>query len=620
MQAQAPACIIGEIATAVVSDGSQAQSLRDAAKVDKHHSERNAHRLFNRYGLALKVPISTLSVPESSGQDEISIPYLKVTDYLQVLLNKYEEVLLGGLKVDQAEGMLSKFWSCFKSYHKDHVAFTSLSDSERRRCIPVLVHGDKGRTLQKSPIFVLTFELPVGLPPAMLKRTRYDQRREHLQNPNSRLRMPCQQRARFFGKRKFEEMSFDGCPLEHGCGDYLRHNSKGHSFLSRFLIAAVPSKVYNRNQEVLPCLLKEVAGQFEQLLHRGLVHAKSGLNFKFAFIGAKGDAEWHWEAAKYNRSYHRTGVVNMTKICPWCDAGAEGASFTDCSDAPEWLPTMAASDPWDTLPPLNHAPFSARFPANMYKFDPFHVLKFGVFRDCVGSCIVRLAAMRYFDFDPGDSKGILQRLQRAYSMYKLWGLAEGKNIYLKGFTKSNFNFEKYSKFPWVNAKGSEVTLLMMWLEFYLQLVLKELKLEEDRLPVSAMLQMMRGGLSYVGVMHSHGLSMPNSCGKLLLEAGFTFLRGYTWMANHCTGIGVSGFRLRPKLHYMHHLLQETKDQVATGAEIISPVMFLCEQNEDCIGRLSRVSRRVSAATASLRTTQRYLVKIRCLLEKLLDRQ
>ena len=29
--------------------------------------------------------------------------------------------------------------------------------------------------------------------------------------------------------------------------------------------------------------------------------------------------------------------------------------------------------------PLNLAPFSTTFPANLYKFDPFHVLKFGIF-------------------------------------------------------------------------------------------------------------------------------------------------------------------------------------------------------------------------------------------------
>ncbi|CAE7816444.1 unnamed protein product, partial [Symbiodinium microadriaticum] len=57
---RAPACVIGEIAEAVVADGSAVQNIREATKVDKNHSERNAHRLFNRYGLALRVPISFL--------------------------------------------------------------------------------------------------------------------------------------------------------------------------------------------------------------------------------------------------------------------------------------------------------------------------------------------------------------------------------------------------------------------------------------------------------------------------------------------------------------------------------------------------------------------------------
>ena len=180
------------------------------------------------------------------------------------------------------------------------------------------------------------------------------------------------------------------------------------------------------------------------------------------------------------------------------------------------------------------------------------------------------------------------------------------------------NFEKFRSFPWVNAKGSDVTLIMMWLAFMLRLLLLErLKRPEDSLQLQAMLQLLDGGLTYVGIMHSHGLWLPRPCAQLQLEAGSKFYRGYLYMANLCIQMKVAGFRLRPKIHYFHHLLYDVQLQLRTDTRfILSSVAFLCEQNEDFIGRISRVSRRVAARSAGLRTTQRYLVKARCLLQRL----
>ena len=609
----------------MLADGCSVPSLKEASKVDKHHSERNAHRLFFKYGLALRVPISNLDVPESSGQDMVSIPYLQVTDYLRLLLNHYEEVLVGGLKIEQSVQLCRDFWNRFKSYNKDHLVY-DLSEEARSKFIPIMVHGDKGRTLQKSPIFVLSFELPWGLPPELLQRCAYDNKcSAKRQFGDSRLNWTCQHRAKGFGKRSYDEMVFGDCTVGHtgnlkheAPGNHQRHNSKGHSFLSRFLIAAVPSKVYNKNDKVLPSLLEEVASQLKHLFQEGLRHTRTGSQLKFAFIGAKGDAEWHFEAANFNRSYHRTGLVNHQMICPLCEAGAEGISFSDVSDQPAWLRTVGTTDPWESIPPLNNAPYASRCPAGLYKFDPFHVLKFGVFRDCVGSTVVRLAAMKFFDFEDGESVGIAARLERAYSLYKLWCLAEGKSPTLKNFTKANFNFEKFRHFAWVNAKGSEVTLLMMWLDFFLGSLLKSPKQEADKMLLKAMHQTIHGGLTYTGVTHGHGIWLPRSCSQIQLRGGFAFLRGYAWLAEYCTSQHVSGFRLRPKLHYFHHLLVETREQLSTGSEFsLSSVLWLCESNEDFIGRLSRVSRRVASRTAALRTTQRYLVKVRCLLDRLL---
>ena len=151
--AQAPACTIAEMANAVASDGGRIPGLQDALKIDKAHSERNAHRLFNRYGLALRVPISMLHVPASSAEEyPIQLPYLRIGDYLQLLLKRYEEVLLGGLRVgSQSEDSCASFWSRYKTYHPQHALFSKVKEEDLRYCVPLFVHGDKGKNPSKIP-------------------------------------------------------------------------------------------------------------------------------------------------------------------------------------------------------------------------------------------------------------------------------------------------------------------------------------------------------------------------------------------------------------------------------------------------------------------------------------
>ncbi|CAK9057479.1 unnamed protein product [Durusdinium trenchii] len=69
----APACRLGSVARAAVADGAYVQSLQDASKVHPAHGERDAHRIFQKYWLSLRVQ-----------------------DMVKYLLQKHPENLLGG--------------------------------------------------------------------------------------------------------------------------------------------------------------------------------------------------------------------------------------------------------------------------------------------------------------------------------------------------------------------------------------------------------------------------------------------------------------------------------------------------------------------------------------------
>ena len=304
--------------------------------------------------------MSSLAIPRSGPEDPLSIPYLAIPDFAKVLLKGYEQTLFGGLKVGpQAESLCSQFWSRYRVTNPDHVIYSQVKESDRQYYIPCLLHGDKGRTLQKSPIFVLSWEIPFGLGPDLLGKCAYDNiGYAKKQVSDGKLKWSCSERLnkKAGHKRKYADLhecpmaSSPGCPrgskLDHGETDsHQRHNSKGHSYVSRWLVAAVPSKLYNRNAHALQSLLKEAASELKKLFETGLVHESTGKVYHFAFIGCKGDAEFHWDAGQFTRSYHNTGVVNELQICHQCDAGAPGIHFNDCNDEPAWAATIGRNEP-----------------------------------------------------------------------------------------------------------------------------------------------------------------------------------------------------------------------------------------------------------------------------------
>lgn len=83
--AEAPACRLGTLARAAVSDGADnVASLREAAKVHPTHGERDAHRILNKFMLTLRVPISDVKVVLEDGQ-VVSIPHYKVLVFKTII-------------------------------------------------------------------------------------------------------------------------------------------------------------------------------------------------------------------------------------------------------------------------------------------------------------------------------------------------------------------------------------------------------------------------------------------------------------------------------------------------------------------------------------------------------
>ena len=87
-----------------------------------------------------------------------------------------------------------------------------------------------------------------------------------------------------------------------------------------------------------------------------------------------------------------------------------------------------------------------------------------------------------------------------------------------------------------------------------------------------------------------------------------FVRTYTALATECFHLQRPHlFPLFPKIHAVQHTWLALKNESATHGYGMNPLTASCQLDEDTIGRVSRVSRRVNVRLVVLRTLQRHLM-------------
>ena len=87
-------------------------------------------------------------VHEEDGRS-VPIKWLKPSDILRFLLERYPSLLLGGLEPGaESEAMLSSFWEQYRFNHGSHAVFAA--NDPLHRTIPLSLHGDGARTQKNS--------------------------------------------------------------------------------------------------------------------------------------------------------------------------------------------------------------------------------------------------------------------------------------------------------------------------------------------------------------------------------------------------------------------------------------------------------------------------------------
>lgn len=578
------------------------KSLDGKAQTESNYynAERDMRRKFKSLGYSLPIKVHATEhecfTPETKS---LTTYHITPQQWVEHWMNECPKLLGGHTGCPHKN--FEAFWTLYKVHHPSHDVFTHHGD-HLGRVVPILIHGDEGRAVKRTNYLVLSMETPFG----------------SILDPS--LSCAC---ATELGERA-DLPSFDDnlAEAETLPDDILQTaraqstNYKGHSYLSKFLLFGLGAWVYKKHTHIVDALLEEIRKGMDILFNQGITLNNGKVIFA-SLVGIKGDMSFHRSIFNLSRSYSNVGTVNHNKICHCCEAGEEGCSFEDFSEEPTWSRTLYSTRPWpqDMRPTLSKIAFDESAPEQMLRNDFFHIYKLGVARDVIGGIVVILARLKYFDHE-NCSKSIDSRLARAHSYFSLWASAEGRCPALRSFSMAFFNLKSLSSAPWVNCKGSDARLLLEWLDFQLRLFINYPPFVDEHGRLLRTMQLVVEACLSVYMIHRHPLWLERMCARNLYIKIMRVLRGYASLASQVIPLQMRAFVMKPKQHGFHHIAWALKQGLLTGAALIpSPQLYGTEGNEDYVGRISRLSRRVCIRVCDLRVCDRLFLKTTALLRR-----
>ena len=578
---------------------------RAASSSQEKNAERDVGRLFERHNLSLPIPTERMDHEVIMGLERsLQTHHVKPENWLRFLMQE-DPSLLCGVSGDVRLNNQA-FWKAYSLQHASHAVFQR-HGSHLGDVLPVFIHGDEGRGKKKTGYLVVSFETPFG----STKRPK-----------------PACSCAQYLASRP-DLPTFGVCndrALETewlGACRGMYTNYRGHSYLTRFLLFGLGKSVYKFNPHVLQKLLEETADEFCKLFTSGVQIPGYGVLFA-AVVGIKGDLDFHSIYFNLERCYAKVATRhNVGYICHSCNAASgvldprrDCSAFEDFGDEPEWRHSLFRTRPWSQEPALARIPFDVHgAQERMLIPDPFHVVKIGIARDLIGGLIILLARKGFWDFE-GSTRNMDDRLVRAQSSFFLFAAVRRERPALRAFTKAFFHIKNQLSAPYANSKGGDSMLLLRWLRWFLRLNLQDPVVSGYDQVLRLALYCCDSVLDMFQLVHSHKLWLERSCATVLYIHIMRLLRSYKLLGQRSIRLHVRAFMLKPKTHALHHIAYTLKSQLEGGSPLVlNPESAGCEPNEDYIGRVSRLSRKVGAQVVDLRVIQRVFLKTRKLHER-----
>ena len=224
---------------------------------------------------------------------------------------------------------------------------------------------------------------------------------------------------------------------------------------------------------------------------------------------------------------------------------------------------------------ITQIPFDASGkPEQVLRRDLFHNTKVGLFRDFIGSAVLLLISLGYFHIrEPGFSNARPICLERAHRHFYLFCVSTGGKAALRSFTPVFFNAKKATDFGWINAKGSDATLLVKWVAVLAKGFIND-PLTPDHLPTLNHIYLAAVcARTWQRTLYGHGLwlpQLPRHCCMCVYQEFHEFLKHYNALAYLClTEHRFTGFAIKSKFHMVAH----TKHELGVLLVMIRPSNF-----------------------------------------------
>ena len=535
---------------------SRSTGLVELSQRLEKNAERDCNRLLvGRYKLALPVRVTDFKT-----DGDMTVPVLKLRHWFEYLIGANHTHILTGLKEPDWEReacILKAFWARYRVQCPDHPVFSREREGllDLSTCYPLIFHGDEGRGRKRAAFLVMNFHSLLGQGVQENKKKRKGK------------------------KEPYEKMD---------C------NFHGHTLTTRFLLTALPKHFYTGEREfVFQSLLDLAATEAEHMFYSGVVDSKTGRGiFTAALLAISGDWPFLADSGGLLRSFRNVQKRKTRKslpngVCHLCAAGTIGWDFEQINTKkPRWLQSM--HDP--NLPlfaegaesPFCRVPHPPQKTGALWAYDIFHTFHLGVARCFLGSCIVLLSELE-------NEGAVDDRFSSLSSGYVAWCKSRKKRCFITKLTKEHIQWPTTSSYPsggW--HKGGLSTVLMEWMQ--------------DRYE--------REGASWNGMLVTAGEASvcANRFFRILYngeawlapakatEAGelcLDFLKKYASLASTALASGRQLWILQPKHHALHHIGLDLLQGGSRGFTL-NPLCVSAQQDEDYIGRPSRLARRVTA--------------------------
>ena len=555
-------------ARGVISDiGSEAAKrsggLSDVARINEHNSERDLQSLTSKKYL-LTIPISLTTLPKSKGVRYTGdFHAISLRHWIQFLINfGCWHVVCGLAKKDEKRerDILREFWRIYKLWKPDHEIWGVVESKQidLSRTAPLILHGDEGRGYKKSGFLVCCYHSYLG-------------RGTNLAN-ESRTKRPYLS---------------------------MRLNYSGNSWSHRFVSAVLP-KMF-KDERAFDDIMSFICSDSLDLINNGVMDT-SGRKFHAAVLQFAGDWQFLVKCGKLGRSYanceKRPRAENAFPrgICHYCKAGQRDIPFEDFSSGALWRRTQFQSDddPFLVRPKALSLPHEPRAEPRFFVFDLFHCYHLGLGKTFLGSVLALMSERM-------DGSNIDDRMGNLTNLYLQFCQDNFSTPFILVISKDTIQWPDKGSYPNGNwSKGHVTTTLTKFVTWFLT---SHNDIDGDALLVKCR----EAAVAINDAMHAlyaNDVWLPKLLANDIGMKGRQFLVKYQELATMCYHSRRALFMYMPKAHACDHTFSELEGCVAPFA--MNPLAHSVQVDEDMVGRVSRVSRRVHPTQVIKRVLERAL--------------